>query len=135
MAISKDTWRAKWLKCISELSAFELQRKKWLKPDGNLHWSFTEFMNSYFDDLPLNNDRNYSDYIELGFVTQEEYNVLKEWHTKLENYQPPNSEDWNNVAVLNDPKWKTIVALGLEVKSELATLVNPQERGYLQDPA
>ena len=52
IALTRDAWRQRWLSSFNELTSIELQQKSWLdRFNKNSHWSFVEFMCSYFDNL------------------------------------------------------------------------------------
>jgi hypothetical protein len=58
------------------LTSIDLQKASWLdKENTNPHWSFVEFICCYFDDLAL--DDNYKSEINEGFVSIEEYNLIR----------------------------------------------------------
>ena len=85
--LNKDVWRKAWLNSIFELTTYNLQARTWLDSNNtNLHYTFEEFMCCYFDDL-LNNIP-YEEYIKMGWVSEKEYQTLREWHSRLDNYQP-----------------------------------------------
>ena len=130
MTLTKEIWRQRWLDSINELTSLELQEKAWLDPaNENPHWTFVEFMSSYFDDLFIN--ETYSDLIDKGWLTQVEYEIIKDWHNSLDTYESPDKNDYDNSAILKDQKWLDILGLGANAKSELATLVEKKEREYL----
>lgn len=104
-------WRVRWKASIEELTSLEHQRETWLnasKPSA--HYSFVEFMCCYFDDLLCG--LNYGQLVENGYVSEQEKAILIEWHTALDSYNSPQNEDYDDSAILNDPNWNRIVALG-----------------------
>ena len=130
MSITKEIWRKQWLLAISELTNYDLQRKTWLDlTNFNPHFSFAEFMCYYFDDLLA--DITFTDYIQMGWISPTEYDILKEWHDKLAAYQSPNNQDSNNEAVLNDPKWQAIVKEGETARLNLLTVLDKEESDAL----
>ena len=117
---------------INELTSIDLQRKSWLdKHQTNPHWSFVEFMCSYFDDLLC--DFPYSHYIEIGWVSPKEYEILSHWHQALDTYQAPNNDDNDRVAILEDKKWLEIVRSGEKAKEKLANLLSNEEQQALTE--
>ncbi len=91
----KDNWRERWLKCINELTSLDLQKKSWLyRTRTNPNWSFVEFRCSYFDDLGIDDNRKYP--LEKGWVTRQEYEIIKEWHETLDKYDSPKNGDYDN---------------------------------------
>ncbi len=131
-ANDRDLWRARWLGCINELTSFNLQKKSWLdKNHTNPHWSFLEFMSSYFDDLAL--DDHYKLPLEKSWITKEEFEIIKGWHKVLANYVSPKNNDYNNKTVLNDPKWLSIVQSGVTARDKLAEILSKRERQLLTE--
>src|SRR5690242_4076682 len=115
--MNKEIWRVRWLTAISELTNLDLQLKMWLdENNANPHWGFVEFMCCYFDDVFCG--ETYQDFLRDKWLTEAEYSCVKQWHDELLNYHAPNANDYDDVAVLNDPKWRNIVALGAKVRQE-----------------
>lgn len=127
----KNLWRENWLGCINELTSIELQKKTWLDINQtNPHWSFVEFMCCYFDDLYI--DENYKNPLEKGWLTQQEFEIIANWHSALDKYKPLNNDDYDHIGILNDPKWLEIVKVGLLAKRELMVVLNEKERNILE---
>lgn len=125
----KEIWRKRWLESINELTSINLQRKSWLdRTNMNPHWSFVEFMCSYFDDTLV---YDYKYLVEINWVTKEEYEIIKEWHNALDKYDAPKNNDFDHKAILNDIKWIDIVQAGANAKSKLAEKLNSVEKEYL----
>lgn len=128
----KNLWRERWLGCINELTSHDLQKKSWQdKTHTNPHWSFVEFMSSYFDDLGI--DDHYKNTIEKGWLTVQEFEIIKDWHEALNKYDSSNNDDYDHAAILNDPKWLDILRIGLTMKSILAQTLNEPERKILTE--
>jgi hypothetical protein len=128
----KNLWRERWLSCINELTSFELQKKSWLdKTQTNPHWSFVEFMCSYFDDLGIDDNYKYS--LEKGWLTDHEFEIIKDWHEALDKYDAPKNDDHDLVEILNDPQWIDILQSGLTMKSKLASTLNETEKKILTE--
>jgi len=127
---NKDLWRERWLRCINELTSLDLQKKSWLdKNHSNPHWSFVEFMCSYFDDLVI--DDNYKYQLDNGWVAKKEFEIIEDWHIALDKYNSLNNGD--NEAILNDPKWVEILRIGVVIRNELAKTLNESERQFLTE--
>jgi len=127
----KNKWRELWLDSINELTTFELQRKTWLgelKISESPHWSFTEFISCYFDDLLY---EDYPFFIDKNWITKYEYNILKEWHIELEQYQTPKKYTGKDKVVLNDKNWLRIIESGLKAKQQLAEIIPKHEKKHL----
>jgi hypothetical protein len=128
----KNEWRKRWLSSINELTSFDLQKKSWIdKTHSNPHWSFVEFMCSYFDDLAI--DDNYKYQLDKGWVTKNEYELIEDWHIALDKYNSPKNDNYDNEAILNDPNWLNILEIGLKTREELAKTLNESERVFLTE--
>ncbi len=128
----KNLWRERWLGCINELTSFDLQQKSWLaKTQTNPHWSFVEFMCSYFDDLGIDDYYKYP--IDKGWLTNQEFEIIKDWHEALDKYESPKNDDYDHSAILNDPKWLEILKIGQIMKSKLASTLNETEKKILTE--
>lgn len=128
----KNLWRESWLGCINELTSLDLQKKSWLdKTHTNPHWSFVEFMCCYFDDLGI--DDNYKYPLDKCWLTDQEFETIKDWHEALEKYDSPKNDDYDHVAILNDPKWLDILKSGVTMKKKLAVRLNEKETKILTE--
>lgn len=130
--MKKENWRKRWLSSINELTSIELQRISWLdKENTNPHWSFVEFMCCYFDDLAI--DDSYKYQLERNWVTETEYQIILDWHSKLDKYEAPNKGDYDVAKILEDKNWLRIVELGERVKERLANQLPENEKGILTE--
>lgn len=128
----KIEWRKRWLSSINELTSFDLQKKSWFdKTHSNPHWSFVEFMCSYFDDLAI--DDNYKYQLDKGRVTKKEYELIEDWHIALDKYNSPKNDNFDNEAILNDPNWLNILEIGIKAKEELVKTLNESEIDFLTE--
>ena len=128
----KNLWREWWLGCINELTSLDLQKKSWLdKTHTNPHWSFVEFMCSYFDDLGI--DDHYEYPIDKGWLTNQEFEIIKDWHEALDKYDSPKNGDYDHSAILNDPKWLDILQIGQTMKNKLVSTLNETEKKILTE--
>ena len=128
--VLRERWRLNWLQCIQEISDLKQQKAMWLDPKNtNPHWSFSEYMCSYFDDCWLNDDDGgYDRKVEDGWVNNEEIAAVAPFHNLFKVYQPPNNAHHDDKAILNDPAWLKIVSLALDAQQLLKNLVsNDQE--------
>ena len=104
-------WRVRWKSSIEELTSLEHQRKTWLDAEKpSVHYTFLEFNCCYFDDLLCG--LSYSQLVENGYVSEQEKAAVIEWHTALDGYNSPGNNDYDDAAILNDPEWIRIAALG-----------------------
>lgn len=88
-------------------------------------------MCSYFDDLLC--DLPYSHYIEIGWLSQQEYEALMDWHGALDRYQAPNNDDHDREAILADKDWLEIVKAGEKAKEKLASMLGEEEKHILTE--
>lgn len=129
MKNTKEIWRRKWLESINQLTSLNLQTKSWLDlKNTNPHWSFIEFMSSYFDDIIYD---KYEQIINDGLILRKEYEIIKEWHLLLDNYISPNNNNYDHNAILNDNNWLYIIQNGLKAKNELIEILTIEEKQYL----
>jgi len=127
----KELWRKRWLGSINELTSIELQKKSWMdKKTSNPHWSFVEFMCSYFDDLVIDND--YQEQLKESWISNSEFEIIKNWHNALSNYKSPTT-DHDREAILEDENWQKIVGLGLEAKRKLSEHLENEELKILNE--
>ncbi|WP_223649856.1 hypothetical protein [Hymenobacter psoromatis] len=123
----REMWRVRWKSSIEELTSIEYQRKTWMdaaKP--SVHYTYVEFMCCYFDDLIFGSD--YKLLIQDKWVSKQEVAILSEWHNALDKYSAPLNDDYNDAAILNDPDWIRIAALGAEAWNKLQLLWAESER-------
>lgn len=125
-------WRHRWLSSINELTSLAVQQASWLdKSNTNPHWSFIEFWECYFDDAVGGED--YTDLVNLGWVSQEEYDIIKVWHNTLHAYRSPANDDYDHKAILQDPQWIEIVNLGEIAKKKLIAALSTDEKKVLSE--
>lgn len=126
----RKNWRPNWLSSINELTSLDLQKRSWLDPKApSPHWSFGEFMCSYFDDLGVEN--NYKDPLERGLLSQQEFEILRVWHEQLDKYEAPNKNNYAVQKILNDSKWLAIIEIGKQAKNNLGQIIDETERKIL----
>ena len=126
----KELWRNRWLSCLNELTSIELQQKSWMnKSNTNPHWSFVEFMCSYFDDLGIENQYEYQ--LKENWVTQNEFEIIQKWHDSLDKYDSPTNDDYEVVEILKDKKWQMIIVEGKKATTELSKFLNNTEKQIL----
>ena len=130
--MEREVWRKNWLYSLNELTSLELQKKAWLdKTNTNPHWTFIEFIESYFDDLSI--EKNYEFPLQKGWLSNKEYETIKKWHDLLADYQPPGNDDYNHEAILNDKNWHFIVQKGKNAIKDLLKFLNKNEAKILSE--
>lgn len=124
--MQRELWRNRWLSCLNELTSLKLQRESWLdKTNTNPHWSFVEFICSYFDDLEI--DNNYEYQLKKGWVSKKEFETIKQWHELLDKYNSPKNDDYNHISIIEDKTWKLIVQEGQKAIRELYKNLSKKE--------
>lgn len=124
--MTREMWRERWLDSINELASLDLQIKSWLdKENSNPHWSFVEFMCTYFDDLSLEDNYHYAR--NNGWITTQEFGIIREWHEALDKYNSPHNDDYDHEGILHDQKWLAIVEIGQTVKEKLKNVLTANE--------
>jgi hypothetical protein len=129
----RPQWRRTWLERIAEFSDYDLQRRSWFgSPEYNSpHWSFVEWMCTYFDDISLSS--GYAGFVEDGLVSQDEADIVRDFHAAADAYTPPNGDDYDHSVILSDPAWLNVVSLADEARLRLLEiLAEPSERTILE---
>ncbi|PKG42577.1 hypothetical protein [Psychroflexus sp. MES1-P1E] len=125
--MGNELWRNRWLSCINELTSLNLQRQSWFdKRNSNPHWSFVEFMCSYFDDLGI--DNNYEYQLKQGWITRTELDTVSTWHQLLDKYDSSKKDDYDVEAILSDKNWLVIIEEGEKAKNELSKIISDEEK-------
>ena len=90
----------------------------------------------YFDDIRLSNtDFGYEGWISQGLATREEVEAVQHFHTLADAYNSPNGDDYDNKAVLADPRWHNVVSAAKAAQQKLAQiLTDPEELKLLLEP-
>ena len=135
--VLRENWRPRWLGSIEEFADIKTQRTRWLDPnEPSPHFSFIEYMNCYLSDLGLtDDDLGYDGWVEHGLITREEADCTHKFHELALSYSSPNGDDYNNLAVLNDPKWRQVVeAARLAQEMLVKLLTDPVEIRLLMEP-
>jgi hypothetical protein len=129
--MTKEIWRENWLNSINELTDLNVQKQSWLNEKlKSPHWSFAEFMCSYFDDLF--GSLNYDHFVSENWITENEYLIIKDWHKKLDKYKSPSENEWADNLILNDGEWLEILKIGEVAKCNLAKILSESEKQILE---
>ena len=131
----RKNWRRNWLDAITYFADIETQRKRWLDPaETNPHWTFVEIMCGYFDDCSL--DLGYQHWIDKGHLTEEEAEAVEHFHAIANTYEAPNGDNYDNQAVLNDPKWYWVCEAARDAADCLHDLLtHPHEKSWIKPQA
>ncbi len=88
-------------------------------------------MCSYFDDLGIDNNYKYA--LDIGWLTDLEFGIIKDWHKALEKYNPPGNDAFDHAAILSDPIWLEILRNGLSMKGKLLEILTDTEKKILTE--
>ena len=127
----RSIWRSNWLDTIYGFSDIDLQKRRWLDPaNTNPHWSYIEFMCSYFDDLNLTD--GYDGALARGFISNKEAEAVQALHSALDQYITPDEEGFDDNRVLADPAWQAIVQEAQQARLNLFSVIeDDSERSAL----
>ena len=124
----RQYWRLNWLGCLNEFADIDLQRRTWLDlTNRNPHWSYVEFMCTYFDNVIC--DRTYTELVAEGLVSVAEAILVEPLHALLDEHEAPDGNDSNAAGVLADSAWLAITVEAKAINARLARLLaDPAER-------
>ena len=114
------------LGCIFEFSHLEFQRKVWLEAAfENYSSDYTEAICQYFNDLDLSS--GLEKFLNEGFVTLKEFNILNKFHTELDNYtERPEKKTLSDKNILLDVEWIEITKMGKGVWEKLKSNIEDE---------
>ncbi len=127
--MKKEKWREYWLSSINRFTSYSFQREYWLS--SNYHWSFTECMNDYFDDIL--SDLDYNHYLKIEWISLKEYEIIINWHSELNSYKSPKNNDKNDSEILKDDNWLKLLEKGKIVKKKLNQIISNKEKKFLNE--
>lgn len=129
-------WRMMWLSSLQAFSDDETQQSRWLDPEErNPAYSYVECMCSYFDDAFMGDEDAFQRRIRRGHLTEEEAAAVEQFHALADAYESPGGDDYDNAAILSDPKWHAVVDAAEQAKQRLLPLLKePAEREALMQP-
>jgi hypothetical protein len=111
--------RRDWFTSINELADIDLQRRRWREATGwNPHWSYVAFVSSFPDQDELAEAR------ARGWLNAGEFRILRELLLTLVEHEAPGGDDFDHVAILNDPAWHDVVEAARIAKQELLAVVS-----------
>ncbi|MGV3538395.1 MAG: hypothetical protein ACO1OQ_01205 [Rufibacter sp.] len=119
----RRSWRLRWIGMLFEFSHLEYQKGLWIerKYPNQVGW-FGEDMCQYFDDLAV--DSNYEGQLADGYISIDEFEIIKEFHLDLDKYESAGKSDSE---ILNDPEWINIVEKGNKAWNELKNVISEVE--------
>lgn len=124
-----SNWRKNWLTSLFEFSHLSFQHKLWIEASFHDYiGGYGEDMCRYFDDLDLH--ENYENEINEGYVSKEEYYIIKEFHSMLSDYDERGMMD---TEILKDKNWIEITEVGLKCWEVLKSKIKePSELEYIK---
>lgn len=130
--MDKELWRHNWLGAINGLTSFELHEDSEVKIAYNASSrTFGDFVNFYFGDLLFG--FSYDFYVdEINWITQEEYEAIKDWHYELEYALFADGEYSKKNNIPNETKWPSILRNGILSKQKLLAIIPEAEKKYLK---
>lgn len=129
--MKKKLWRESWLGLVGELTSLELQKNSKINiTRGNAHRSFYNAVNVYFNDLLFGFD--YEFYIKENYITQAEYEIIKDWHNELDKYILSIGENPSLTTLLLNKDWLSILHHGVIVKHKLKRMIPEYEKKHLE---
>ena len=124
--------RQRWLSSLFEFSHINFQKKAWLEGTvENYVGDYNEAICQYFDDLDLSS--GFEKFVEDGFASQSEYNILKEFHTALCSYtEKPEKQNLSDRNILRDNEWIQLTKLAHTNWNQLKEMAdNKAELNYM----
>lgn len=122
----RPAWRQVWLQSLQEIADLDIQRRTWLNPDNaNPHYSYVEYVASYFDDLGLASADGYSAPIGEGLLSAAEAASVADFHTRFDAYVQDGC--WDPETILADPKWLEVVEAARSAQARLLLLLGSEE--------
>ena len=103
--------RKRWIYSLFEFAHLEYQSRLWIEAQySDIIGDATEAICGYFDDLDLNN--GYESFVKEGFVTQEEAEIVSEFHDLLNIYvSRPEKNSLSDKNMLRDIEWINLTKL------------------------
>lgn len=122
----RPAWRQAWLGSLQEIADLDIQKRTWLNPDNaNPHYSYVEYVASYFDDLGLASGDGYSGRIGEGVLSTAEASAVADFHTRFDAYVEGGC--WDPESVLADPQWLEVVEAARSAQTRLLLLLDDEE--------
>jgi hypothetical protein len=120
--------RTSWFGSVAAIADLDLQHRTWLdKANRNPHWSYVEFVGSFPDDDQLEHAHR------EGWLSKRELGILSDLRRILVSHATPGGDDYDPVAILDDPSWHAVVAAAEQAKQQLLAIVRDRvEREILQ---
>ena len=129
----RSAWRQNWLGSLQELADFDIQKRAWLNPtNANPHYSYVEYVASYFDDLQLAARDGYASAVEEGLLTPAEASAVADFHARFDAYVDLGHSDPK--VILADPQWLGVVEAARSAQAGLLVLLEDGAEKALLTP-
>ncbi|HLP04240.1 MAG TPA: hypothetical protein VK152_02315 [Paludibacter sp.] len=118
--------RKRWIYLLFEFAHLEYQRFLWIEARySDIIGDSTEAICGYFDDLQL--DKGYESFVKEGFVTQEEAELVSEFHELLNSYvSRPEKNSLSDQNMLRDIEWINLTKLAKESWEKLKVIISDE---------
>lgn len=121
-------WRTEWFYSIDELSDLAGQRRTWLDPNQiSPHFTYVEFICTYFDRRMSTSPDGYRELIEQGYLTDDEARAVSDLHLLIGAYRPPRGDNNDHIDILDDPSWHQVVNAAAVARDRLLMLLTDEE--------
>lgn len=119
----RKSWRTSWFEQIEQLANEKMQRATWLNEGNrNPYYTFREYNYHY---VRFGFESNGG--IDGGNLTREEEDIMAELRALLDAYSPPDGNDEDHEAILNDSKWRAVVTAAQVARNRLAAIITDEE--------
>lgn len=118
--------RERWIYSLSEFAHLEYQRLLWIEARySDIIGDATEAICGYFEDLELY--KGYESFVKEGFVTQEEADIVSEFHELLNSYvSRPEKNSLSDKNMLRDIEWINLTKLAKESWEKLKVILTDE---------
>lgn len=132
MIETKKLWRRLWLSSINALTSFAFQKLRCgNSTNGDSYQSMVKYVKCYFE-IVLNGF-DYEFYVnDIEWITNEEYEIIKDWHSDLDRYVSLKS-DHCNLSILCDENWLNVLSDGWLAKQKLKLILPQFESKLLEE--
>ena len=129
---TKEIWRQLWLESINVLTSLKLQKNSCENGvNGDSYHSLVKYVNCYFEIVLHGFD--YEFYInDIEWITQEEYEIIKDWHNELHRYVALKPARFSS-SILSDMNWLNILCDGWLAKQKLMLILPKFESKILTE--
>jgi hypothetical protein len=126
--------RLRWFYSLFEFAHLDFQKRLWLEtayPDSI--GDYTECIYKYIYDLGL--EEGYSEFLQHGIVTKEEFEIVSDFHDQAISYiNRPEKQTLSDKHILIDPEWISLTLVAKASWDRLKiTIDDTVELGYMNE--